>query len=266
MMTFQTVLNAIGLQLGTPEIAKLAGEEKEARVQALLRNQRVLIVLDNLETADEPQYEIAHRLQPLLSPSKALLTSRHRFRGDIYSINMTGLFEEGAKDFIRQAAFEKNISQVEILKDDDLQQIVQSTGGSPLAMNLVVGQLNHLPLEIVLNQLKNIRLPENKTDEDDYFHFYKFIFSTSAQLLSDNGERLLYWMAHFPAGIGGTLEAVRSSPTLNLTDEALHHSIDELWKLSFLEVTKESNVRQRRYYLHALTQYFVLADMLKLLR
>lgn len=266
LMTFQTILDAIGFQLGSTNISKLVGEKKEAQVHTLLRDQRVLVVLDNMETAAEPQYEIVRRLQPLFSPSKALLTSRHRFSGNIYTINLTGLVKQGAKDFIRQVAFEKNIGNVKTLKDQGLDQIIHSTGGSPLAMSLVVGQLNHLPLEVVLDQLQNIRLPDDTGDEDDYFRFYKFIFSTSAQLLTDDGERLLYWMTHFPAGVGGTLKAIKSSPTLNLTDEVLHRGIDELWRLSFLEVTKESSWEQRRYYLHALTKHFVLADMLKLLR
>jgi len=94
--TFESALDAIARKLGALDVPQLKGAEKEARVRALLQSQRVLVVLDNLETAKEPQNEIARRLHPLLDPSKALLTSRHRFRGDLYAIPLPGLDEAGS--------------------------------------------------------------------------------------------------------------------------------------------------------------------------
>ena len=52
-------------------------------------------------------------------------------------------------------------------KPVELKQIAQSAGGSPLALNLVVGQLGHMPLETVQGQLREVRLPEGETDEDE---------------------------------------------------------------------------------------------------
>ena len=46
----------------------------------------VLIVLDNLETSKEPQDDIARKLNALLNPSKALLTSRRRFTVDLFAV------------------------------------------------------------------------------------------------------------------------------------------------------------------------------------
>jgi hypothetical protein len=263
-LTFEMVLDAIGRQLGALDVPRLKGAEKEARVQALLRSQRVLVALDNLETAKEPQNEIARGLLPLLDPSKALLTSRHRFKGDLYAINLTGLDEYGALRFIRQEAEEKGISRITTARPGELKQIAVSTGGSPLALKLVIGQLGHLPLETVLGQLRDVRMPERESDEDDYYRFYKFIFFPSWRLLSDDGKKLLISMAHFAQGVGGTLEAVKA--TSDLADDVLTRSIDELWRLSFLEMGESPSLKQVRYYLHALTQYFVLSDIVQVLR
>lgn len=63
-VTFATILNSIGQQLGVPEIVNLDETEKETRVHALLHRHRVLLVLDNLDTATEPQGMIARRLEP----------------------------------------------------------------------------------------------------------------------------------------------------------------------------------------------------------
>lgn len=76
MLNFEAVLDTIARELEEPGISKLKTKrEKESRVRELLREQQALVVLDNLETAEEPQNRIARQLRPLLGPSKALLTS-----------------------------------------------------------------------------------------------------------------------------------------------------------------------------------------------
>jgi len=225
-LTYETTLDAIARQLGALGVLRLKGTEKETRVRALLQMQRVLVVLDNLETAKESQNEIARRLHSLLNPSKALLTSRHRFEGDLYAIHLTGLDEDGALRYIRQEARDKGIDRVTGAEIGELKEIAQSTGGSPLALKLVVGQLGYLPLERVLGQLREVRLPERDSDEDDYVRFYKGIFFPSWQLLSDNGKKLLISMAHFAPGVGGTFEAVKA--TSDLADGVLTDGIKKV--------------------------------------
>ena len=66
-------------------------------------------------------------------------------------------------------------------------------------------------------------------------------------------------MTHFAPGIGGVLEAIASvseSPA-----EQVHQPISELWRFSFLEVGKRIGLQQTYYYLHPLTHYFVLSDI-----
>jgi NB-ARC domain/Effector-associated domain 10 len=261
---YESALDAIARQLGFLDVLRLKSAEKEARVKALLQSQRVLIVLDNLETARESQHEIASRLQSLLKPSKALLTSRIRFKGDVYTIHLDGLKEDGALHFIRQEAVEKRNARINTAEPVELKQITLSTGGSPLALKLVVGQVEHLPLKAVLNQLQQVHLPEHANSEDDYYRFYKAIFFPSWRLLSEDGKGLLISMSHFAPSVGGTFEAVKA--TSDLVDHVLTPCIDELWRLSFLEVGESANLKKVRYYLHALTQYFVLSDIVQILK
>lgn len=263
-MTFGTIMDAIGRQLGAPDVPRLSSVEKQARVRALLGSRKVLIVLDNLETARDPQNEIARLLLTLLGSSKALLTSRHRFDGDLYAIHLPGLDEDGSLRLIHQEAEEKGIDRVAGATADELKQIAKATGGSPLALKLVVGQLGHLALSVVLTQLRNAKLPTGDLTEDEYVRFYKFIFLPSWALLSDGAQSLLISMAHFAPGVGGTLEAIRA--TSGLDEYPLTRSIDELWRLSFLEVGQSPTLNKIRYYLHALTQYFVLSDIVKVLK
>jgi transcriptional regulator with XRE-family HTH domain len=262
-LTFDIILDTIARQLGALDVFKLKGLEKEARLKSLLEMQPTLVVLDNLETAKDPQNEIARRVLPLLGPSKAILTSRQRFRGDLYAIHLKGLDEESSLDFIRQEADEKNINRVATAKVNELKQIAKVTGGSPLALKLVIGQLESLDLGTVLNLLRDIQMPEQGTGEDEYFRFYQGIFFSSWKLLSEKSQILLISMSHFAPGAGGTIEAIQA--TSELENPTLAHCIRELWRLSFLEVGESPSLKKIRYYLHALTQYFVLADIVQII-
>jgi hypothetical protein len=67
-------------------------------------------------------------------------------------------------------------------------------------------------------------------------------------------------MAHFPPELGGPLEALAG--TTHLSEDILRASIDELWRLSFLEIGETSGVEDIQYYLHTLTRYFVFSELL----
>lgn len=257
--TFETVLDTIARQLGASDIVRLKKTEKEMLVRDLLQAQRVLIVLDNLEATKESRNEIARRLLRLLNPSKALMTSRYRFQGDIYAVQLTGLDEDEALRFIHQEAQEKNIQNISNASPKELKQIAETTGGSPLALKLVVGQLGHLPLDTVLEQLRKVNLPTGESDQSDYYRFYKGIFAPFWKQLSVDAKKLLIAMTTFPPGVGGSLEALKA--VSDLDTETLARSTDELFQTAFLEIRSSPETNQTRYYLHALIYHFVLSDV-----
>jgi hypothetical protein len=262
-LTFETVLDAIARQIGATDIIQMNLAEKIEQVRTLVKTNRILVVLDNLETAKEDQNEIARKLLPLLNPGKAIFTSRHRFDSSVHAIHLSGLDADSALRFIRSDAHEKNIDRVSAASDKELKKIAKITGGSPLAIKLVVGQLIHLPLEVVLTGLKDVTLAEDNK-ESEYVRFYKAIFMPSWKLLSEDTQRLLISMANFVPNVGGTYDAVKA--TSGLSDGILSSHIEELWRFSFLEVGKSGSLNKVRYYLHALTQYFVLSDIVKVLK
>lgn len=262
-LTYDTVLDSMARHLGAVEVFRLSGKTKEARLRRLLQAQRVLVVLDNIETAKEPQDEIAGRLRPLLGAGKALLTSRQRFQGEVYSVHLEGLDETASLHFIHQEAGEKNIKRVATAESEELTQIATVTGGSPLALKLVVGQLEALDLATVLSSLQNVQVPDQSDKADEYFHLYQGIFFSSWKLLTEESRELLIAMAHFAPDVGGTPEAV--GVISNLDEATFKRSIVQLWRYSLLEVGESPNLKHIRYYLHTLTQYFVLADIVKLM-
>ncbi len=261
-LTFHTCLDAIAAQLNQPDIAKLPPEQKSKRLQALLRSQPVLIILDNLETAVTPQNEIVTQLRPFLNPSKALFTSRQRFRGDLFAIHLDGLVENEAVQFIQQDATEKGISHVAEAMPQQLFPVITATGGSPLALKLIVSQLAHFDLPIVLQHLTEVNI-QNST-QNEYINFYKHVYGRSWSLLSETNQQLLITLAHFAPGVGGNFKAIKQ--VSQLPHANLVESIDKLWQFSFLEIGAIASLQENiRYYLHPLTQHFVLSDVIQLL-
>lgn len=260
-LTFERLLDVIGTQLGIADVAKLKLPQKEQQIQLLMREQALLLILDNLETAVEPQADIVNRLGSLLNPSKALLTSRHRFRGDVYTIRLSGLADEGATKFIHQDATEKGIRHVEMSSPQELAPIIEATGGSPLALKLVISQLEYFAPEIVLQNLTEVA--SQSSSETEFTRLYKHIYGRSWSLLSQKSQELLLAMSYFAPGLGGSFEAIKDIS--NLAHADLVNSIDTLWQLSFLEVGDTARLNQIRYYLHPLTQYFVLSDIMHVL-
>lgn len=259
VLTFDSILTTIGLTLGDEDVHTLMGREREQKVKALLRQQPALIVLDNLETAVD-QDEIVHKLQPFLNPSKALLTSRDRFKGEGYAIHLEGISNDDAITFMKQDALLKRNKSVENMSIETLRNIASATGGSPLALKLVAGQLVRFTEDIVLYHLREAMPLEKITEKDEYEKFYKHIFMRSWSLLDDDDEQLLLTMAIYEPNEGADYTMIKDHSGLD--QSVLKASIETLWRYSFLEIG-EGIRTQKHYYLHPLTQYFVLSDMLK---
>jgi tetratricopeptide (TPR) repeat protein len=256
---FEALLTTIGTQLGIPNIATLNPQDKSAHIASFLRRNKTLVVLDNLETMAVPQEEMIRQLSPLLGKSRALLTSRQRFSGDLQVIHLLGLDEQMACQFLRQEGANRGIRLVEHATEYELQQIAKATGGLPLAMKLVVGQVDFLPLSDVLTLLQQVQLLQNDNEEDDYERFYQSIFAFSWQRLSRQGKALLIALALFAPGQGGTVAAISQVSALARIE--LIRLLTELWRFSFIERSElvKATLSETRYFLHPLVQAFVTA-------
>ncbi len=247
-ITFEDLLNTIGTQIGQKNIAGLSLKEKMAFVAEKVEKNRYLVVVDNLETFDEAQ-ELVNQLSLILkhSRSQALISSRRVVGGDLWVQNLHGLDEENASVFIRREGMEKNIPEVLIASPKDLRIIYEITGGNPLAMKLVVGQIRVLDLPLVLRQLK--------TGSGD---LYRFIFYESWKMLSDNAQILLRYIATSPNSISwGELEEV-GMEYIGIGPQKLSQALTDLGSLSLIEVERSLS---KRYSTHPLTRQFVNNDL-----
>ena len=112
VLDFDHLLDALARQLGRWELPTLKEEEKRVNLARLLRQHRYLILVDNLETAENAAALVAH-LRGLLGTSRAIVTSRQQVRHDfVQALSLKELDLEDALLFLtkRHAAARRTSS------------------------------------------------------------------------------------------------------------------------------------------------------------
>lgn len=253
--TFDDLLSDIGRQCDRPGIVQLPPNRKLEAVKNLLAERRVLVVMDNLETIAESK-NLVTDVYPVLGQSKLLLTSRHRIEHDrVFTLTLTGLPEDDGVTFLREEGKQRGIEAVVQASDSVLVEVQQVTGGAPLAMKLVVGQISRLPLQKVLEALKKAAF------KGQDYPFYRFVYQHSWDSLEKdndiNAQMALVDMSVFPPVTGGAVDDVKA--VSQVEPEALWLAMDRLVTLSLVDKTGAAG--RERYALHPLTQYFIRSDI-----
>lgn len=157
---------------------------------------------------------------------------------------MTFLCEEGK---------ERGVEAIVQATHSRLAEVHQTTGGAPLAMKLVIGQVSRLPIDTVLKVLKEARF------EDQDYEFYRFVFRHSWDMLKPDTQKVLVSMSVFAPAIGGTAKMVKTVSTLE--EPAFRRALDQLVLMSLVDPL--GDFERRRYSIHQLTYYFVLSDIVQ---
>ncbi len=249
ILTFERLLDAIATQLGYREIPRMREREKVASLRTMLKERPYLVVVDNLETAEDYQ-DLTGRLVEFADPSKFLLTSRY-YLGDeshVYRIHADQLSEEAALALIRHEAQVRGLADVAAAPAESLVQIARAVGGNPLAIKLVVGQLTRLPLSKVLDDKSGLQVDQ----------FYKYLYERSWSLLSPAAQRLLVLMPILPTS-GGTWDDLLA--LTGYDEQMLAGCITELVDKSLLNV---GGFPEKTYSIHHLTQHFVMSTKVNL--
>jgi hypothetical protein len=245
-LDLDSLLDAIARQLGRWEIPTLKAEEKQAALTHLLRQRRYLILVDNLETAENASVLVA-RLRGFLGECRAIVTSREQVRHDfVRPLSLQGLESEDALLFLRTDAEQHGVQQILNAPEEDLVEIHEISGGAPLALKLVVAQARFLDLSLVLKRLRQAGT-----------NLYPFIFRQSWEQLAQTAQRVLIY-------IGRTVVTTASWEELSSVDivddeEELIEAIDQLVAYSLLDVSSAAD--QIRYGVHQLTRQFVTSDL-----
>lgn len=265
-LTFAQILAALADHLRT--------EPTVNSVQRILARQRVLIVLDNLETSADPQRDIVRHVCNLVQGTKTcvLLTSREAFEDDrVEPMHLTGLESEPCYELIRYRG--KDIPGIAEMEKTDLNKIVIVTGGIPLALNLVVRQLSTEKLERVINRLIDL----DPQADDEYVRFYRRIIDWSwreslrrakAKGREEDVKSLIIALELFPSTPSGAADNAALLHDMELTEKEqrrLTFARELLLQLSLLEVVPPPTVgSEPRFYLHPMVHQYVRSAILEL--
>lgn len=245
-----SLVNTLLGQLTEADRPALSPEAQLALLKQHLKTHPTLVVIDNLETVVD--YEtLLPTLRKLVNPSRFLLTSRsslQAFQG-IVCFSLQELSRADTLVLLQHEAQTRRLISLENASPAQLESIYTVVGGNPLALKLVAGQMHSLPLSRVLERLRQAE--GKKVDE-----LYTFIYWQAWQMLEPTSRQTLLVM---PLVQNGTFDQLA---TVSQLDPAiLDQAIGQLTLLSLLEVS--GDVEQRRYRIHALTETFLLHEVVK---
>ncbi|MEO1760984.1 MAG: NB-ARC domain-containing protein [Cyanobacteria bacterium J06629_18] len=260
-INFEGLLTQIGSKLGYVEVHNIRSlEDKRKFVHEILGEERYLVVIDNLETL-EGYRELVNNLEDLFTNSKAILTTRHLISGvrHIKPFSLQGFEENESCEFLKIYASERPRANeiISAVNQNKLVEIHKLTGGIPLAMELVVGQLEQgYSLRRVVQELKSVNygaIQNRESDENIYKQFYKFIYLNSWEELSDEEQDLLICIGEFDLSEGATIDDL-----IDIAELKAAQVEDITAKLIQLSLVKRYGIEdEQTFFLHPLTHLFV---------
>jgi hypothetical protein len=251
-LTYEALLDAIIRQFGFRDLASLPLQDKQTGLRLRLKSQPHLVVVDNLETAADYR-ALVPDLQSLINPSKILLTTRHSLH-EYERVHLLSLDELAADDslaLLRHEGRQRGLTDVAEAADEALLRVYAVTGGNPLALKLVVGQMHTLSLSQVVEDLREAR--GNTVDG-----LYRHIFWRAWHLLSEAARRVLAIMP-LVGERGSTLEQLAALSGVG--DQQVGEAVAQLVRLSLL--VSRGTLEARRYSIHRLTETFLLKEVVK---
>jgi tetratricopeptide (TPR) repeat protein len=242
MTNQSTALDTIARTLGYPGLTQFPHDEKQYEVEQLLRNQKVLLIIDNGETITDGA--LFTWLLRLPEPSKAIITTRerHRVLWSSWLVELRGMSEDEARALLQQRLERLRIAHL-VHDQTQLEPLLAATGGNPKAITMAAGLLKYerRPLQQIVDDLYAAR----GDLFDDLFH-------RVWTLLDEQGKHILMVMTFFPDS--ASTEALQASVDLTAFD--FDRTIERLTDLSLLDVQQEDLMSEPRYSVHPLVQAF----------
>ena len=248
---FERVVIDLGQYFWADSVATMPFSQQLVQVRQRLKAQPYLIIIDNLESESDTAH-LLNSLYDVANPSKFILTTRTRLveQGPVFNIVMDELSLTDAAALLRHHADDIGVQAMASATLEDMQSIYKVVGGNPLALKLVVGLLDLLPLPKVLS---NLTQSQPGQIEDMYRHIYWQTW----QLLSLNARQLLQALP-LVAEFGGTLEYLLVLS--GMKEAEIWPALQELRLRSLLEV--RGNLQEKRYGIHRLTETFLHTEII----
>jgi hypothetical protein len=251
-LTAEALIEGLARQLlGDALPAPFSFEQVTALLQKRLQTQPHLLVVDNLETVED-LHSLLPTLHQVVGRSKFLLTSRQDLRADafIYPYHLRPLIAADALALIRHEAAARNLPDLAGADDAALTPIVETVGGNPLALRLVVGQLHSYTLDTVLKDLRQAR-------SDSAEQLFHFIYRSAWDALDEDARQLFLCMP-LVAEDGADLEFIEA--VSGLDTPSLRRSLTTLIQRNLVD-HRRKGLHESTYTIHSLTRTFLLKQV-----
>jgi hypothetical protein len=216
------------------------------RLDVHLRRGRHFIVLDNLETLEQPEslFEALRRFTP---QTKFLMTSRRlpTHSAEIFEFRIPQLDAEASIALLRHQAQKRNVVSLMEADREVLMQLYEKIGGNPLALKLVVGQASVHALKVVM---EDIEMARGRTVQELYEYLYRWAWNN----LSEKEQKVFLAMPLLPPE-GGQYEQIVAITQMDESD--VHDALEKLVTLSLVEF--RPGIESGRYAIHGLTRTFL---------
>lgn len=245
--TFQQLVNQLSKKLMPSLPNDTSPSQRAQQLQQLFKNQRYLIVVDNLELKEDTSYLLS-QLVTLATPSRFLLTSRTPPAHHAGSLNITlpELNDQDSITLLRHYAEEIGFGEAASASYEELLPIYEVVGGNPFALKQLINLAKIRPLATLLDALRKQPL---LAGEAIYQHILKETWIT----LSDAAKSVLTIMT---LAAEGGMDSEQILALSGLEHAQLWPVIDELIGRSLLEV-RSGSVWDRFYGIHRLTELFI---------
>ena len=222
---YYALLTEIGLALGRDGIRRIPQAQQADLVRHALMAQRVLLVLDNLESfSREERRRIYDLLERLPSTCKAIVTTRRRDDTAARTLRLDKLDFDAAKQLL--ADLGKRWEPLTQLTEEELQTLYAETGGNPLLLTWTAGQLgrNQGRCRTVEDAVARLQEAHKRQKLDEKNDPLEFIFGDLLDTFTEDETKVLAALAYFtePARLAWLL------PLAELSEIAALTALDDL--------------------------------------
>ena len=221
---YMALLAELARELGDETLAQQAPNERANAVRRALADVRVLIIIDNLETFDEPERDRLYQFLSRLPLScKAIVTSRRRTDIDARIVRLDRLAREDALRLMEELA--KNNRHLQRTTAAEREELYAITNGNPLLIRWLVGQLGRAGSQCRTIAQACAFLEKAPKDNDPL----AYIFGDLLDTFSEGETGVLTALVHFRqpakvawiAAVADMAEAAARTALEDLADRAL---------------------------------------------
>lgn len=214
---YLAMLSEMGRLLKVPGIAEKAEDERAALIQEALSSARALIILDNLESlAPENRDRLYSFLTNLPTTCKAIVTSRRRTDIDARIVRLEKLDRDAAMSFLAELALDRPLLQ--LAAPEERESLYTETGGNPLIIRWLAGQLGRGKCKTVASALSFLRSAPPNNDP------LEFIFGDLLETFTEEETKALSALTFYTRPV----EVKHIAEIASLTPPACRTALEDL--------------------------------------